>query len=119
MLRPPPRSTLPDTPVPYTTLFRSEAVHDLQIVAILGPDQPAPHHEVDDDQRDIELEIVAGRHRFDHPLHRPQEKVVDLAVGVARAERRSEEHTSELQSLLRTSYAVFCLKHKTHNNSHT
>src|SRR3546814_3937771 len=65
----------------------------------------------------IEQRLVIGR-----PLHHPGEPVA-LAVGrdvveeVAVPETRSEEHTSELQSLMRISYAVFCLKKKKKQNN--
>src|SRR3546814_4475146 len=89
MIRRPPRSTRTDTLFPYTTLFRStdrQAVGRAEDpgVARQGADQPAGG---------------AAARRAD---------------GIARPRhRRSEEHTSELQSLMRISYAVFCLKKKT------
>src|SRR3546814_7253164 len=83
MIRRPPRSTRTDTLFPYTTLFRSERGGDARGVIIGGFEQARILARVDADDE-----------------HR---------VG---AERRSEEHTSELQSLMRISYAVFCLKKK-------
>src|SRR3546814_16598119 len=82
MIRRPPRSTRTDTLFPYTTLFRSR--HD-------RPDRA---------RRGRRRRSRAGRRRE--------------AAGRARGARRqrSEEHTSELQSLMRISYAVFCLKKK-------
>src|SRR3546814_5260110 len=87
MIRRPPRSTRTDTLFPYTTLFRS-AEHGLDISA-----------------------------------HRAQQltkwmcETADLLLVMEDGHRqeleRSEEHTSELQSLMRNSYAVFCLKKKT------
>src|SRR3546814_5269160 len=99
MLRRPPRSTRTDTLVPYTTLFRSG-----------------------DSRREPDRGPLCLIRRRDHPVHEP-ESVVAVArqqrgaveVDPARALRedeRSEEHTSELQSLMRISYAVFCLKKK-------
>src|SRR3546814_10347109 len=83
MIRRPPRSTRTDTLFPYTTLFRSPgAVRAIEIIL-----RPVPSDR---------------RHRLCHPP----------AVAGQRAELRSEEHTSELQSLMRISYAVFCLKKK-------
>src|SRR3546814_4768437 len=91
MIRRPPRSTRTDTLFPYTTLFRSflprhiDAERDEHADAG-GAEAPVPAHflaERTDDER-----------RRDHA-------------------GRSEEHTSELQSLMRISYAVFCLKKKT------
>src|SRR3546814_2472784 len=65
------------------------------------------------------LPEIAGRFDLRHRLARPQAGGVDVGDGVAghallpgRGEERSEEHTSELQSLMRISYAVFCLKKK-------
>src|SRR3546814_12049031 len=83
MIRRPPRSTRTDTLFPYTTLFRSSgARHD---------PQHAGHAAVP----------VPGR----------AARVLGIR-GARRLDRRSEEHTSELQSLMRISYAVFCLKKK-------
>src|SRR3546814_1975059 len=85
MIRLPPRSTRTDTLFPYTTLFRS---HDLAVMDVEA---------VGERQRrallDVRLDVVLVDGG-------------DLLVG------RSEEHTSELQSLMRISYAVFCLKKK-------
>src|SRR3546814_2649133 len=95
MLRRPPRSTRTDTLFPYTTLFRSVEVSYFDpgvgsdIVAQIRPTTRA-----------IFLE-TPGSLTFEMP---------DIAAITA---VRSEEHTSELQSLMRISYAVFCLKKKT------
>src|SRR3546814_7656025 len=84
MIRRPPRSTRTDTLFPYTTLFRSD--HRVDRLAA---------HDVD---RILVTEVV-------RPLHGVERMPLPLVL-------RSEEHTSELQSLMRTSYAVFCLKKK-------
>src|SRR3546814_3820144 len=92
MIRRPPRSTRTDTLFPYTTLFRSLN----RLVKIDG----GQLGELDDDRAFI---------------HRRHEGLADRAIGDAGDDqpcRRSEEHTSELQSLMRISYAVFCLKKK-------
>src|SRR3546814_5504284 len=91
IIRRPPRSTRTDTLFPYTTLFRSDGV-----AAVRRTERPdlAGLGEVGD-----VLQVVGG------PRH------VLLAGGEGSA-NRSEEHTSELQSLMRISYAVFCLKKK-------
>src|SRR3546814_2211233 len=88
MIRRPPRSTRTDTLFPYTTLFRS---------AVIIPKA----------QSEIIAELLAI-------------SAADLIVRAAALRdeghgsiQRSEEHTSELQSLMRISYAVFCLKKKT------
>src|SRR3546814_3867359 len=87
MIRRPPRSTRTDTLFPYTTLFRSGATG-------AGKSTVA--------------KLIAG-------TYEPTEGVVKIGT-VPRNElppSRSEEHTSELQSLMRISYAVFCLKKNT------
>src|SRR3546814_7876036 len=85
MIRRPPRSTRTDTLFPYTTLFRSRSDGGLAVTAL---DQRRAGQVADA----VGLHVIAGQHR-QHP-------------------GRSEEHTSELQSLMRISYAVFCLKKK-------
>src|SRR3546814_13702679 len=96
MIRRPPRSTRPDTLFPYTTLFRSGAI-------------PAPVTP----RRFIVVGRIAfgdqGRELLLHLFELALENLDLLRRGV---EDRSEEHTSELQSLMRISYAVFCLKKK-------
>src|SRR3546814_2860236 len=86
MIRRPPRSTRTVTLCPYTTLFRS--VHAMRLIEA--------------------LEITVARHVAQRPavVHQP---VVGDEIEKA---VRSEEHTSELQSLMRISYAVFCLNTK-------
>src|SRR3546814_7633204 len=113
MLRVPPRATRTDTLFPYTTLFRSLAQEIHQLVSRVCCWADHDRHE----------EAVAEHAFGRHPL------IVFLIElrGEMRAERaawivahahpqhvrpRSEEHTSELQSLMRISYAVFCLKKK-------
>src|SRR3546814_1643912 len=98
MILRPPRSTLPDTLFPYSTLFRS-------------------HRRFGGD-RLIEVFInlflfpfgVRGKRLFHRLLNECDQCSDDLIVFAQL--RRSEEHTSELQSLMRISYAVFCLKKK-------
>src|SRR3546814_15654740 len=107
MIRRPTRSTRTDTPFPYTTLCRSEPQ------AVLDRDRV--------DQLDVHLHVVA-RHRHLHALRqvdgprhvrRPHVELRSVSVEERRVTAaRSEEHTSELQSLMRISYAVFCLKKK-------
>src|SRR3546814_5880791 len=84
MIRRPPRSTRTDTLFPYTTLFRSSRQRI----------RPTPVEEGAVDGR----RVVGGR--------------VNRLVFFRVVAKRSEEHTSELQSLMRISYAVFCLKKK-------
>src|SRR3546814_9535800 len=100
MIRRPPRSTRTDTLFPYTTLFRSRRLDR-------GADEPVRAVGADQVRKGLFQHIVA-----------PDERVV---IGVADLRRilRSEEHTSELQSLMRISYAVFCLKKKKKIKPHT
>src|SRR3546814_4450173 len=110
MLRRPPRSTRTDTLFPYTTLFRSGAPG-----AIRTPDPQI---------RSLVLYPAELRVRGAVPLRtvvggrNPLFPICDPVAGrlaphrIERSDFRSEEHTSELQSLMRISYAVFCLKKK-------
>src|SRR3546814_1034525 len=99
MIRRPPRSTRTDTLFPYTTLFRSLGA------AVLAIDDVAE----------------AGRALAARPVVQLVEEAARLCGGARRRDganhraSRSEEHTSELQSLMRNSYAVFCLKKKKRN----
>src|SRR3546814_2854300 len=92
MIRRPPRSTRTDTLFPYTTLFRS-LVSEFVDVAL-------PQVKVADTLAALQQMAAQWRSRFGIPV-----------VAVT-GSNRSEEHTSELQSLMRISYAVFCLKKK-------
>src|SRR3546814_5299377 len=88
MIRRPPRSTRTDTLFPYTTLFRSRADIDVIMIAPKGPGHT------------VRSEYLKGGG-------------VPSLIAIYQDTTRSEEHTSELQSLMRISYAVFCLKKKT------
>src|SRR3546814_5583233 len=105
MIRRPPRSTRTDTLFPYTTLFRS--FRRLADVEPAVARQVAVDH-VDDATRPRAHDDDLGRQE-----HRFGDRVGDEQQGLAGApppvEQRSGEHTSELQALMRTSYAVFCL----------
>src|SRR3546814_7850719 len=90
MILRPPISTLTDTRFPYTTLFRSLEARDvIDVILQILPDTVAR-----DANRDAVFGEVRGAAEHGIPV------------------RRSEEHTSELQSLMRISYAVFCLNKK-------
>src|SRR3546814_8563021 len=98
MIRRPPRSTRTDTLLPYTTLFRSHSGkgrHGRE-TGLTGGLTANPFRE--------------RGHLGDVPVDFRIDEIMSPKVAA-----RSEEHTSELQSLMRTSYAVFCLK--TQNNS--
>src|SRR3546814_3332153 len=106
MIRRPPRSTRTDTLFPYTTLFRSPR-------RLLPVDRAAVHAGAEFDQR-VEIAAVAAVHLREQPLQR----MAAEDLGATPQGLRSEEHTSELQSLMRISYAVFCLKQKTQHDHH-
>src|SRR3546814_10888078 len=100
MIRRPPRSTRTDTLFPYTTLFRSRCR------ARRGRVFPHPHRRY-------------RRPPFARRLCRGIARRPQMArPRLGRRPRRSEEHTSELQSLMRISYAVFCLKKKKTNKKY-
>src|SRR3546814_9151053 len=102
MIRRPPRSTLTDTLFPYTTLFRSFLVaasrHGRRADAQAGGDEGL-------------LRVVGDGVLVDGDVGLA-ERGFGVLAGDVLADR-SEEHTSELPSLMRNSYAVFCLKKKT------
>src|SRR3546814_2523628 len=110
MIRLPPRSTRTDTLFPYTTLCRSDLIHEQQ--GLLAP--PGMVLRGGKDLLEVGHAGEDGGDRFETHAHRVGKQAGD--GGLARARRtpedRSEEHTSELQSLMRISYAVFCLKKK-------
>src|SRR3546814_6135074 len=99
MIRRPPISTRTDTLFPYPTLFRSTLAQQFLVRherLVKGSTPPAAST------------LLVGRRRIG--------RLEQLVHGIARF-CRSEEHTSELQSLMRISYAVFCLKKKKKNNN--
>src|SRR3546814_2399848 len=104
MIRRPPISTRTDTLFPYTTLFRSLAI-DWQRPAL----QRRKDHQRDQLLGKLVGAVVVGAVAGDN---RKPVGMVPGAHEVVGGRLRSEEHTSELQSLMRTSYAVFCLKKK-------
>src|SRR3546814_967400 len=107
MIRRPPRSTRTDTLFPYTTLFRSLLASDLTGFFVAEP-----------------LNIVGANNLVGHAsaVNLPEDTIGEDPLLLPLADNggdtpthRSEEHTSELQSLMRRSYAVFCMQ-KTENN---
>src|SRR3546814_2701624 len=125
MLRRPPRSTLTDTLFPSTTLFRS------QISSFVLAEQPLdesrrPHSESLRERPAYAVYYYFARFQLfgmphiqewqwvthPRPLSLIPRSLQNLSLPGNPCRRRSEEHTSELQSLMRISYAVFCLKKK-------
>src|SRR3546814_1562326 len=97
MIRRPPRSTRTDTLFPYTTLFRSERSRStLRVRVALGGAARVRSH------------VSCGAAHDELARHKKTQSI-----------SRSEEHTSELQSLMRISYAVFCLKKKNNKKQQT
>src|SRR3546814_9574327 len=103
MIRRPPRSTRTDTLFPYTTLFRSYA--DAENQSRFGNIFFMSHISVSI------RSLMVNRTSLPPSLH--SLRLISLMIGLRGSPMvRSEEHTSELQSLMRISYAVFCLKQK-------
>src|SRR3546814_2301903 len=103
MIRRPPRSTRTDTLFPYTTLFRSAFQGDVTLSAGKALALNASM---------IRSDAIPGTQTPTVRLQAPSLIIGDMDG------QRSEEHTSELQSLMRISYAVFCLKKKTKKHKH-
>src|SRR3546814_2677794 len=120
MIRRPPRSKRTDTLLPYTTLCRSPRRRARELPLVIGQRRQA---ELSAQERKaiVDLEIdTAQLERIEIEVRK-----IDPVIGagddgdVVTRGLRSEEHTSELQSLMRISYAVFCLKKKQlHNKRH-
>src|SRR3546814_3463489 len=134
MIRRPPRSTRTDTLFPYTTLFRSEALLAREwpmgeiapyirlVEAIEGEMEEAATYRLSETQvkaiLDLRLHRLTALGRDDignelKVLATEIEELLSILADRVKLYGRSEEHTSELQSLMRISYAVFCLKKKT------
>src|SRR3546814_1287938 len=99
MIRRPPRSTRTDTLFPYTTLFRS---------ALILAAQKVEHYEIATYGTLRTFSEKMGHQEVTTLLDQTLKNEKDTDVALTKI--RSEEHTSELQSLMRISYAVFCLK---------
>src|SRR3546814_9153979 len=133
MIRRPPRSTRTDTLFPYTTLFRSARGQLLQIatseLAFQYGISPNVRHGHATNENCLNPAIIIGEQRlFDErrrtgdaggrlcflqyvtPVRQASAITLHHGMSVKTDDLRSEEHTSALQSLMRISYAVFCLK---------
>src|SRR3546814_3052078 len=121
MIRRPPRSTRTDTLFPYTTLFRS-------LLSCLSPNggfenpienlahrstrvgKPLVDHKHAACPPDVNSRSTGTASEIKYSMTPEGDMIADAVDQLAAAGERSEEHTSELQSLMRISYAVFCLK---------
>src|SRR3546814_4935813 len=117
MIRRPPRSTRTDTLFPYTTLFRSLRTCALRVAVPLPREACAPlpprSRQCLSDAPERPARFQKRRDNPHQRLHRQDSRAPISAAPQAKDnEGRSEEHTSELQSLMRISYAVFGLKKK-------
>src|SRR3546814_5282140 len=110
MIRRPPRSTRTDTLFPYTTLFRSADLPFLRRRPRARGDGGTAGRHLPEHRRRADRRRIGSA----APQERPAEAQADSGQPPEQRPEvhRSEEHTSELQSLMRISYAVFCLKKK-------
>src|SRR3546814_9112199 len=125
MIRLPPRSTRTDTLFPYTTLFRSSAKRGLRMTTTssTNPTASATSQILTSlnsgsgiDTPNLVSSLVAAQYAVKRDQLSARSDALTTQISDAAALlsgiQRSEEHTSELQSLMRTSYAVFCLTTK-------
>src|SRR3546814_6247694 len=126
MIRRPPRSTRTDTLFPYTTLFRSQlqvnlagrhsaqAALEQSLTELAATRETLLMRKGEEEDKAAELNEPLVNHAEHVEQARAQVNIAREQMRALReAAERSEEHTSELQSLMRTSYAVFCLKKTT------
>src|SRR3546814_5816750 len=110
----PPRSTRTDTLFPYTTLFRSVAYKKNELYGVdvfIKKDRLSDPKYKDVQPKPNALNLA--------PSNGPQYTFMEGSLEILDKKlNRSEEHTSELQSLMRISYDVFCLKKKKHNTQY-
>src|SRR3546814_1955945 len=125
MIRRPPRSTRTDTLFPYTTLFRSPTIAgnfdrlQQQISSIVGKLDAIPFEGISNDLRASLSSMTKLIKRFEGELAPQATAMLKSAQKSLKRVDRSDEHTSELQSLIRISYSVICWKkqkktHKVH-----
>src|SRR3546814_4709946 len=109
MIRRPPRSTRTDTLFPYTTLFRSTNLKITDSVRSLNSSMFATKDQI----KELVRTIRSAHMNRDASANPTKAKTKKASTPTKQLKNiRSEEHTSELQSLMRISYAVFCLKKK-------
>src|SRR3546814_5653402 len=106
MIQRPPRSTRTDTLFPYTTLFRSPPRKKYGATGNRAPQANRQNDEI----AALQAEPPSS------PGSTPRSSRTSMSSAARGVSARSEEHTSELQSLMRISYAVFCLKKKKKQN---
>src|SRR3546814_6157847 len=118
-IRRPPRSTRTDTLFPYTTLFRSDSqdipfcgLNDIPLVLPASPNGLRIRMEEEALKQGIRLRIIFEADSIEAQLALIRRSRCYAIWSEHLARQRSEEHTSELQSLMRISSAVFCLKKK-------
>src|SRR3546814_5107012 len=112
-----PRSTRTDTLLPYTTLFRSRLRHvHAAILGLPRVQRRAADAVLATHIGGLHPAFLLAQHRDDLLLAEPGLPHVRLLTKADSSSNRSEEHTSELQSLMRSSYAVFCWKKKITQN---
>src|SRR3546814_3068756 len=124
MVRRPPRSKRTDTLFPYTPLFRARIAgenHEADLVQPAGRPRTLitafVEHQPGVARMRMLRQLLAQRIRIGHLRHLLRiDEAGDFDPSLAGIEQRSEEHTSELQSLMRISYAVLCLKKKNHKH---
>src|SRR3546814_10487348 len=111
MIRRPPRSTRTDTLFPYTTLFRSYIQPENSVFKRNQGTRSADRPQISREERRLagQSHLIAANVEAAQPVDQLPRDLADREVAPV---SRSEEHTSELQSLMRISYAVFCLKKK-------
>src|SRR3546814_10653738 len=113
MIRRPPRSTRTDTLFPYTTLFRSASVRSAIRDNAINAQKARAWWRPRRIAQYRTLRSRQSRQPLPGPDHRRRNRPYEAHKPTPKRPRpRSEEHTSELQSLMRISYAVFCLKKK-------
>src|SRR3546814_6314397 len=110
MIRRPPRSTRTDTLFPYTTLFRSQPVPPPRDV--LDAADSSRHADLRTQRERTRKRTLSPTPRRRARPHAPLSPFFSILMQGVRAAVRSEEHTSELQELMRISHAVYCMQKK-------